>query len=491
MRITAVFVALYALLFAALALGFWAAPEVAAQRLHLEAVGAAGLSTLRGDLGGLFLALAGLCAVGLLRRQRLLLLAAAAVLAGIVAGRLIGFLLAGVSAEVFGPLAVEVAGATVLVLHARSLGGVERSGRRGWITAGVLLTAAVGGAAALAAPPVQTALMTRVAERNLTTDNSALLAPDALRVAVCGSSAPLPSDARAKACVAVMAGGRFYVVDVGPESVEQLMQWGLPLSRISGVFVTHFHSDHIGDLGELNLQTWAQGRPAPLPVYGGPGVEQVVAGFNEAYRLDQGYRTAHHGAQVMPAATWPLVARPVALPGPPTPARDRTGVVLDDGTLRITAIELDHGPIQPAYAYRFDYRGRSVVVSGDTKAHPPLARAAKGADLMLSEAIARPMIRILETTARDAGRDRVAAIMHDVQDYHVSPEEAAGLANQADVKLLAFYHLLPAADNLVARRMFIRGVDEARDGDWTVADDGSLYTLPVGSQDIRIGRVGR
>ncbi|HVI32677.1 MBL fold metallo-hydrolase [Phenylobacterium sp.] len=491
MRVTAVLVAMYALLFAVLALGFWAAPEVAAQRLHLEAVGAPGLSTLRGDLGGLFLALTGLCALGLLRRQGLLLLAAAAVLAGIVAGRLIGFLLAGVSPEVFGPLAVEVAGATVLVLHARALGSVEPSGRRGWITAGVLLAVAIGGAAALAAPPVQSALMTRVAQRNLSADNSALLAPDALRVAVCGSSAPLPSDTRAKACVAVMAGGRFYVVDVGPESVERLMQWGLPLSRIGGVLVTHFHSDHIGDLGELNLQTWAQGRPAPLPVYGGPGVEQVVAGFNEAYRLDQGYRTAHHGAQVMPAATWPLVAHPVALAGAPTPARDRTALVLDDGTLRITAIELDHGPIQPAYAYRFDYRGRSVVVSGDTKAHPPLARAAKGADLMLSEAIARPMIRILETTARDTGRDRVAAIMHDVQDYHVSPEEAADLANQADVKLLAFYHLLPAADNLVARRMFVRGVDQAREGDWTVADDGSLYTLPVGSQDIRIGRIGR
>ncbi|WP_334164390.1 MBL fold metallo-hydrolase [Phenylobacterium sp.] len=491
MRITAVLVALYALLFAALALGFWAAPEIAAQRLHLEAIGAPGLSSLRGDLGGLFLALAGLSGVGLLRKQRALLLAAAAVLAVIVAGRLIGFVLAGVSREVFVPLIVEIVGAAILVLHVRGLPGAERSGRRGWITAGVLLVAAVGGAAALAAPPVQTALMTRVAERNLSTDNSALLKPDALRVAVCGSSAPLPSDARAKACVAVMAGGRFYVVDVGPESVERLMQWGLPLSSIGGVLVTHFHSDHIGDLGELNLQTWAQGRPAPLAVYGGPGVEQVVAGFNEAYRLDQGYRTAHHGAQVMPAATWPLVAHPVALTGPPTPARDRTAVVLDDGTLRITAIELDHGPIQPAYAYRFDYRGRSVVVSGDTKAHLPLARAARGADLMLSEAIARPMIRILETTARETGRDRVAAIMHDVQDYHLSPEEAAVLANQADVKLLAFYHLLPAADNLVARRMFVRGVDRVRDGDWTVADDGSLYTLPVGSDAVRIGRIGR
>ena len=98
----------------------------------------------------------------------------------------------------------------------------------------------------------------------------------------------MPSAERAKACVAVFAGGKFYVVDVGPESVENLVLWGVPLSSIGGVLLTHFHSDHIGELGELNLQTWANGRPGPLTVYGGPGVEQVVEGFNVAYRLDQG-----------------------------------------------------------------------------------------------------------------------------------------------------------------------------------------------------------
>ena len=99
-------------------------------------------------------------------------------------------------------------------------------------------------------------------------------------ISVCGSSAPLPSAARAKACVAVFAGGKCYMVDGGPESVENLVLWGIPMGAVGGVLLTHFHSDHIGDLGELNLQTWVGGRPRPLDVYGGPGVEQVVAGFN-------------------------------------------------------------------------------------------------------------------------------------------------------------------------------------------------------------------
>ncbi len=70
--------------------------------------------------------------------------------------------------------------------------------------------------------------------------------------------------------MAVFAEGRFYVVDAGPESTENLVRWGIPLARIGGVFLIHFHSDHIGELGELNLQTWAAGRAEPLDVYGGP-----------------------------------------------------------------------------------------------------------------------------------------------------------------------------------------------------------------------------
>ncbi|HEX5776521.1 MAG TPA: MBL fold metallo-hydrolase [Caulobacteraceae bacterium] len=337
-------------------------------------------------------------------------------------------------------------------------------------------------------PQVQQAAFVQAVKHRLSIDNSALMKDDALRVAVCGTSAPLPSKARAKACVAVIAGGRIYLVDTGPESVENLMLWNLPLARVEGVLLTHFHSDHIGDLGELNLQTWAMGRPAPLAVHGGPGVEEVVAGFNQAYRLDQGYRTAHHGAAMMPAATWPLVAQTVTLTGPPE-GQARTAVVLDDGPLKITAIELSHGPVTPAYAYRFDYKGRSVVVTGDTSAHQPLAAASKGADVMVAEALARPMIRTLETTARDGGRERVAKIMHDIQDYHASPGEMAGLANEAGVQLLVLYHLLPAPDNLLARRLFARDMNRARNGDWTMADDGSLYTLPLGSKDVRIGRV--
>jgi ribonuclease Z len=167
----------------------------------------------------------------------------------------------------------------------------------------------------------------------------------------------------------------------------------------------------------------------------------------------------------------------------------QTAVVLDQDGLRITAVVVDHSPIRPAYAYRFDYRGRSAFITGDLKFHQSLAAAAKGVDLLLSEAIAPSMTRALGNGAKAAGRAGTAAVMHDIEDYHITPEQAADAANEADAKLLAFYHLLPAPDNGLARRVFGHGVDERRKGDWTIADDGSLYTMPIGSTDVRIGRV--
>jgi hypothetical protein len=101
--------------------------------------------------------------------------------------------------------------------------------------------------------------------------------------------------------------------------------------------------------------------------------------------------------------------------------------------------------------------------------------------------------RVDDTGARQwataAGRDRTAAIMHDMEDYHITPAQAAQIANDAQAKLLVFYHLLPSSDGMLARRVSAQGLADVRRGDWTIADDGSLYTLPLGSADVRSGRV--
>ena len=352
----------------------------------------------------------------------------------------------------------------------------------GW-TVGAGLVLALAGAHVFRIPAVQDFFIRPMVAR-LVVPADALLAPDALRVALCGTSAPLPHPHRAKSCTAVFAGGRFWIVDTGPSSWNNLALWRVDAARIGGVLYTHFHSDHIAELGEFNLQTWAAGRPAALRVFGPPGVERVVAGFTEAYALDTGYRIAHHGAEFLPEATARMEPVAVVAEGP------GSVVVLEEDGLRITAFPVDHRPIVPAYGYRFDYRGRSVVVSGDTTKTPALVTAASGADVLVHEAQANHLIAIIGDAAEAAGRGRVAKIMHDIPSYHTTPVEAAEAANAARVRLLVFSHLNPPPPNRLAERPFLRTVADVRSEGWILGDDGTLVTLPAESDVVTIGRVG-
>ena len=352
-----------------------------------------------------------------------------------------------------------------------------------WWTVGAVVGLAVVGTLLLRIPAVEDFLVRRVVARLVATSADPLFEPDALRVALCGTSAPLPHPRRAKSCTAVFAAGRFWVVDTGPGSWNRIALWRVDGRRIGGILFTHFHSDHIGDLGEFNLQTWAAGRTEPLRVFGPPGVERVVAGFTEAYALDTRYRIAHHGAAFLPEA--------IARMQPTAVTADGSGAVtvLEQDGLRISAFAVDHRPIVPAYGYRFDYRGRSVVVSGDTVKTPAMVAAADGADVLVHEAQANHLIAIIGDAAAAAGRERVAKIMRDIPSYHTTPVEAAEIANAAHVRLLVLSHLNPPPPNRFAERLFVRGVARTRPDGWVLGDDGLLVTLPAGSDTVTIGHL--
>jgi ribonuclease Z len=350
-----------------------------------------------------------------------------------------------------------------------------------WVI-GLLLVLAGLGAVLLRVPAVQDRLVQRAIERGIAAATDDLFADDALRVLLCGTSSPLPHPDRAKACVAVFAAGRFWVVDTGPGSWNNLALWRVPGRRIGAVLLTHFHSDHIAELGEFDLQTWVDGRPGPLRVFGPPGVERVVAGFEEAYALDTRYRIAHHGSKLLPEDVGRLDARPIAIRGAASPPV----VVLEEHGLTITAFPVDHRPVDPAVGYRFHYRGRSVVVSGDTVELPGLVEAARGADVLVHEAQANHIVSAIGSAAANAGRDRVAKIMGDIPDYHTSPVEAATVANEAGVGLLLFTHLTPPPPNRIVEPVFLRGVADVRPDGWILGDDGLLVELPIGADEIAV-----
>jgi len=314
-------------------------------------------------------------------------------------------------------------------------------------------------------------------------------APDGLRVIFCGTSGPLPVRDRAKPCVAVQAGDAIYLVDVGPESTENLMLWRLPVNQIRAVFLTHLHSDHIGDLGELNLQSWVAGRPKPLALIGPSGVEKVAAGFNLVYGPDHGFRKAHHehGGFKFDLAAGLLQPRVVTMPRP-TASGLQTALAYQDGPLTVTAIRVRHEPIEPAFAYRFDYRGRSVVISGDTRKWPPLAEAAKGADVLIHEAQNADMTRQFAQLLKGMGNPRMSSLMTDTLSYHTTPVEAADLARAAGVKRLVLYHLTQAGLPMFTPEKFTQGMDAGGPLDWRLSRDGMTIDLPARSPDIRFGQ---
>lgn len=312
---------------------------------------------------------------------------------------------------------------------------------------------------------------------------------DGMKVTFCGTSGPLPVKDRAKACVAIQAGGSLYLVDVGPESTENLVAWRLPLASAKAVFLTHLHSDHIGEVGEFNLQSWVAGRPSPLALVGPPGVEKVAQGFNLAYAPDHGFRNAHHehGEVKLPIAAGLL--KPQVVPPPkPGPSGAATVVVWREGALTVTAIAVAHQPVQPAYAYRFDYRGRSAVVSGDTRKWPPLAIAAKGADVLIHEAQNADMTRQMAQSLSALGNPRMASVMNDTLSYHTTPVEAAEIARAAGARQLVLYHLTQAGLPFYTPEAFTRGMDAGGKLDWRLAKDGMTIELPAGGSEIRYGQ---
>lgn len=296
-------------------------------------------------------------------------------------------------------------------------------------------------------------------------------APDGLRVFFCGTSSPLPAPDRTQACVAVSAGDRLFLVDAGAGSARTAALGRVPLQHLQAILLTHFHSDHIAALYDFDLNSWVAGRPAPLTVIGPEGVQQVVDGFNLAYAQDRAYRVAHHGAELLPPALGVLEARTVA-----------DGNVLDEDGLTIRMFAVDHSPVMPAVGYRFDYRGRSVVVSGDTVITDTLVEAARGADLLIQDGISLPIVTAMEVAATEAGNTRMAKIFHDIQDYHAPVSGLADLIDATGVRQLVVYHLVPPPQNLLMERIFRRDLPENA----VLAEDGMIIDLPAGSTEIRI-----
>jgi len=329
--------------------------------------------------------------------------------------------------------------------------------------------------------------------------NPDFMQDDGLHILICGTGSPMPDLTRASACAAVIAGGHVVIIDTGPGSWAKLAATNVPAAKIDTVLLTHLHSDHIGDLGELATQSWLGGRTVPLNVYGPPappdterttdeegeifgtsGTEAVVKGFAQSYNADTEFRIAQ-GHELVPTEAARMIGHDI-----PRPGLQEAVTVYDRDGLKISAFRVNHNPVEPAYGYRIDYKDRAAVISGDTTKVQNMVRFSKGADVLVHEALSNALVEMLAAALDKSGNVRAGTMARQIKAYHTTPVEAADIAREAEVPLLVYTHMVPPLRNALMRHMFMAGVDAARgdSGKTMLATDGLLITLPPGTKDI-------
>lgn len=305
---------------------------------------------------------------------------------------------------------------------------------------------------------------------------------DGLYAITTGTGAPMPDKNRTGSQTVVVAGLQVLVFDAGPGSTLKLELSPVDVGAVDALFITHFHSDHIGGIGELMLKRWATGSPEqPLPIYGPPGINQVVNGFETAYKLDKSYRIAHHGEKVVPSSGFGGEAHSFDLGSDLM----SSNTVYQQGELEVIAFNVDHAPVFPAVGYRVNYKGRSIVITGDTKYTESLIHHANKADVLISEALNKKFASMMANAGKNTATN-ITAIATDIQDYHISPKEAADVAREADVKQLVITHVLPPVTNDLLIRPFFKEARAVYSGKLYMANDGTLISLPVNSDAISI-----
>lgn len=345
---------------------------------------------------------------------------------------------------------------------------------------GLVVILALATAAWLFQRPIGQGLFERAVKSSGGRNNLATLA-DGLHIGFCGTGSPLPNHDRAGACNVVIAGDAMFVVDAGEGGARNIALMGLRNGDIRALFITHFHSDHIDGMGPMMMLRWTGSEnKSPLPVYGPDGIDAIMAGFNAAYAADNGYRTAHHGEAIAPSAAAGGMAMPFASPTGPVTVYERAG-------LKVTAFPGDHGPIHPSVGYRFDYKGRSVLFSGDTIAQDSVVNAAKGADVLVHEALQPKLLHAITHRLDAVGHAKTAQITRDILNYHTTPEQAAVVAQKAGVKMLLLSHIVPGTPSHIFDAAFLGTAKQHFDGPIHVAADGDYISLPAGTDEIERG----
>jgi ribonuclease Z len=257
------------------------------------------------------------------------------------------------------------------------------------------------------------------------------------RVTLLGTGSPAPIMKRFGPGVLVQVGGKNLLIDSGRGVTQRLLQSGVPLGKVDALFITHLHSDHVVGIPDLWLTGWLQAsyaqRNGPFIVYGPQGTQGLMDGLSQAYDWDIKARIADQGLKAEAIRAQVTEVKP--------------GVVYDQGGVKVTAIEVDHGEkLKPAFGYRIDFAGRAVTISGDTRFSENLIEKAQGSDLLIHQVAAASEALLKIPTFKD------------ILAHHTQPEEAGVVFSKVKPKLAVYYHFVllgtPAIPALTDKDVF-------------------------------------
>ena len=248
---------------------------------------------------------------------------------------------------------------------------------------------------------------------------------------------PRPRKVSSAPAQVIVANDKAYVIDCGNGVARQLVFAGVPLTKLRHVFITHHHSDHNADYGNLISLAWAAGLRTRVDTWGPPPLQKMTKLFFEMNAYDINIRIADEGRV-------PLV------PLVHVHEVQRGGPVMQDENVKVTAALVHHPPVEPSFGYRFDASDRSIVISGDTTRSDNLIKLAEGADVLVHEALYVPGVDRLVSRVPHA-----ADLKRSIMSHHTTAEDAGRVAQAAGVKMLVLSHLVPADDPTITDQMWI------------------------------------
>jgi ribonuclease BN (tRNA processing enzyme) len=245
---------------------------------------------------------------------------------------------------------------------------------------------------------------------------------------------PTPGRTRQMTSHVMLSNGAAYVLDCGLGVTDQYARTGIPFSALRSVFITHHHPDHNIEYGPLLIVGWIQGLRPDVRAFGPPPLKQMTEDFLRAYKTTVDFWAEDYNM------------KPIAIGVNEVSA---AGPVTQDDNVKVSAIIVEHPPVRPALGYRFDFNDRSIAFSGDTAPLQAVATLAKGADVLVHEAMYLPALeQYTRAVIANGLRVKPEDFMAHMKADHTSVEDVGRIAQQAGVKTLVLSHLFPAVDSI-------------------------------------------